>query len=137
LIVKRLALWSLSGMALFSSAAMALELPLAGSYGTEAGCSKAAEERTIPSGMVMAVARNEVFQGGLLCQYTGVTEKGGGPAAPTWEVSVSCSEGHEDDATVVTYAITERPAEKLLSVAIVNGPGIEGEFSYCPVQPPR
>ncbi|MCC6981683.1 MAG: hypothetical protein IT535_00280 [Bauldia sp.] len=132
----RSSFYGLAALALTSSGAMALELPVAGAYGSEAGCAKAAEAREIPSGTAMAVTPAQIFQGGLFCPYTAVTQGAGDAAAPAWEASVRCTDGeHEDDATLVTYRLTEHVADKLLTVAVVSGNGIEGEFAYCPVQP--
>jgi hypothetical protein len=47
---------------------------------------------------------------------------------------VTCPIGHEDEAQV-TYAMTEHPADKLLSVELVSGPGVDAELAFCPVQP--
>lgn len=134
----RSSFYGLAALALTSSGATALELPVAGAYGSEAGCAKAAEAREVPSGMAMAVTPAQIFQGGLFCRYMAVTQNAGEAAAPAWDATVSCSDGeHEDDAKLVTYRLTERLAEKLLTVAVVSGAGIEGEFAYCPTQPPQ
>lgn len=123
-----------TSLVLMTGAAMALELPVAGSYGTAEGCAKAAQQPTTTSGDTLAVTQKEVYQGAELCFYTGVTQTGTDAAAPAWTVAVTCPIGHEDEAQV-TYTITERPAEKLLSVEVVSGPGVGGELEFCPVQP--
>lgn len=133
----RRALLSLAAFVVSGGAALAVDLPVSGVYGTEAGCAKAAEERTLPPGVVMAVMPHEIFQGSLMCTYTSVNQTAADPASPAWEVVVSCSEGHEDDAKNVTYSITERIAEKTVAVAVMSGNGIAGDYAFCPVQPAR
>lgn len=132
----RFSFLSLTSFVLMSSAAMALELPVAGNYGTAEGCAKAAQQPTTTSEDTLAVTQKEVYQGAELCFFTGVSQTSSDAAAPAWTVAVTCPIGHEDEANV-TYAMTEHPAEKLLSVEVVSGPGVGGELAYCPVQPAR
>ncbi len=127
----RIGFLSFAALALTSSAALAIELPVSAAYGTEEGCARVATQPAQLKEDTLAVTKTDLFQGSELCFYTGVTQTATDPAAPAWEVGVTCPIGHEDQASIV-YTITEHPAEKLLSVAVKEGPGIEAELPVCP-----
>lgn len=127
----RIGFLSAALLALTSSAALALELPVSAAYGTVEGCARAAAQPTQVKEDTLAVTPSDLFQGSELCFYTGVAQTGTDAAAPSWRVDVTCPIGHEDQA-FITYTITEHPAEKLLEVVVDDGPGVEAELPLCP-----
>ncbi len=104
---------------------LAASLPLAGSYGTPAGCAAQAGTGDSSGDKVLLSADDVRFEGNV-CPYTGITESGD----KAWQVKIACESGH-DEVVRGTLDITESADGSKLSVALKDGSGPKGEFPPC------
>ncbi len=95
-------------------------LPLAGSYGTPAGCAADA------GGDKVLISADDIRFEGNVCPYTNITESGD----KAWQVKIACEAGH-DEVVRGTLDITESPDASKLTVALKDGTGPKGDFLPC------
>ncbi|OEO29686.1 hypothetical protein VW23_002000 [Devosia insulae DS-56] len=119
----RSTLWAL--LVVLPTAALAASLPLAGSYGTPAGCAAHAGTGDSSGEKVLFSADDVRFEGNV-CPYTSVTASGD----KAFEVKIACESGH-DEVVRGTLDITESADGSKLSVALKDGAGPKGEFLPC------
>jgi len=106
-------------------AVLAASLPLAGSYGTPAGCAAHAGTGDSSGDKVLISADDVRFEGNV-CPYTGITESGD----KAWQVKIACESGH-DEVVRGTLDLTEAADGSKLVAALKDGAGPEGEFPPC------
>ncbi|HEV2518401.1 MAG TPA: hypothetical protein VGV07_24355 [Devosia sp.] len=104
---------------------LAASLPIAGSYGTPAGCAAHAGAADASGDKVLISADDVRFQGNV-CPYTGLTETG----EKTWQIKIACESGHEE-VVRGTIDLTESADGSKLVAALKDGSGPEGEFLPC------
>lgn len=115
---------------LAATPALALDLPLSGDYGTEAGCAQAAGQPA--AGDAVVFTKDTLRFEGVQCPYTGVKDVTNEAGLPALEVTIRCASGHEEELPG-TLQLTENGAAKSLAVVKINGEGPEsGELPACP-----
>ena len=119
----RLTLASL--LVVLPTAVLAASLPLAGSYGTPAGCAAQAGAADSSGDKVLIGADDVRFEGNV-CPYTNIADAG----EKAFEVKIACESGH-DDVVRGTLDVTESADGSKLTVALKDGAGPKGEFLPC------
>lgn len=118
----KLRLFLAATLVVIPSAVLAASLPLAGSYGTPAGCAAHGDA----SGDKVLISADDVRFEGNVCPYTGIAESGD----KAWQVKIACESGH-DEVVRGTLDFTESADGSKLVAALKDGSGPEGEFLPC------
>ncbi len=117
----------LAGLLFATGTAFAVDLPIAGNYGTPGGCAVAGGQSAEAGAEVTVFLTAEARFNGNICPYTDVSEVAGQSA---WNVRLRCPIGHEDEVSVA-LTLAEDTAAKTITVETTEGDGPEGEFAAC------